>query len=120
MSCLLTLALAFSHTYPDLLYPCCVPFVCLLASLQLRTEVNKVMERARGEKLIGANLDACVYLNMDDVSDAQLRAALQEMACGEEEEGGGEEGNRVDSLKTVFLSSQVSRADGDFICREGK
>ena len=66
------------------------------------------MERARGEKLIGANLDACVYLSVDDVSDQQLRVSLQEMACGEEEEGGADEGNRVDSLKTVFLSSQVN------------
>lgn len=63
--------------------------------LTLRAEVNKVMEQARVGKLIGANLDAKVFLASDD---AQLVARFQEMTS---EEAG------VDHLRYLFLSSQV-------------
>lgn len=69
-----------------------------------------MMERARGEKLIGANLDACVYVTSE--SDA-LRAALLPWACNRDEGStepptGADDINRVDALKMIFLSSQVS------------
>ncbi|CAI5478796.1 unnamed protein product [Closterium sp. Yama58-4] len=94
--------------------------------IELRSEVNKVMERARMGKLIGANLDAAVYLHTpspslssallalsDSPASADASADARGVAAAEEEEreGSGQKGLKelqaVDSLRTVFLSSQV-------------
>ncbi|GJP68933.1 hypothetical protein CLOP_g25571 [Closterium sp. NIES-67] len=97
--------------------------------IELRSEVNKVMERARMGKLIGANLDAAVYLHTPSASLASTLLALSDSpasgngaaATGEAAaaaaaaaEGvqtsgakGAEELQAVDNLRTVFLSSQV-------------
>ncbi|XP_020589308.1 isoleucine--tRNA ligase, chloroplastic/mitochondrial isoform X2 [Phalaenopsis equestris] len=63
--------------------------------LELRNEVNKVLEVARGEKLIGSSLEAKVYLH---TSDAATNSRLQEM-CGAMHE--------ADSLHRIFITSQV-------------
>ncbi|OMO58313.1 Aminoacyl-tRNA synthetase, class Ia [Corchorus olitorius] len=63
--------------------------------LELRTEVNKVLEVARTEKLIGSSLEAKVYLHTSDVS---LASRLLEMCPA---------GNDADNLHRIFLTSQV-------------
>ncbi|WJZ86927.1 hypothetical protein VitviT2T_006340 [Vitis vinifera] len=63
--------------------------------LELRTETNKVLEVARGGKLIGSSLDAKVYLH---ASDASLAPRLQEMCSTN---------NDADTLHRIFITSQV-------------
>ena len=62
---------------------------------QLRTEVNKVLEVARTEKLIGSSLEAKVYLHTLDNSFA---ARLNEMSAAK---------NDADTLHRIFITSQV-------------
>lgn len=62
---------------------------------QLRNEVNKVLEVARSEKLIGSSLDAKVYLQ---TSDASLASRLFEMCAAN---------NDADALHRIFITSQV-------------
>lgn len=66
----------------------------------IRTEVNKVMEQARTEKMIGASLDAKVLLY---VQDAELRQQLQSLNPSDSLNGG----NHVDELRYLMLASQV-------------
>eukprot|EP01018_Ginkgo_biloba_P003494 Gb_29585 [translate_table: standard] len=63
--------------------------------LEVRTEVNKVLEMARAGKLIGANLDAKVYLYS---SDQNLLRRFQEMSVP---------GDDADKLQRIFITSQV-------------
>lgn len=71
---------------------------------EVRAEVNKVLEQARTEKLIGASLEAKVLLY---VPDTQLREKLAKMnpsdAVGE--------AMHVDELRYLFLASQVELLD---------
>ena len=62
---------------------------------QIRTDVNKVMEQARTEKLIGSSLEAKVLLA---VENPQLRELLQHYATSS---------NGVDELRYLFIASQV-------------
>lgn len=62
--------------------------------LQVRGLVNQKLEEARNGKLIGASLDAKVYLH---ASSAALQHDLVSM-CGS---------NDVDHLKRIVLTSQV-------------
>ncbi|CAN0900547.1 Isoleucine--tRNA ligase, chloroplastic/mitochondrial [Linum grandiflorum] len=74
--------------------------------LELRTEVNKVLEIARTEKLIGSSLEAKVYLH---TSDSSLASRLQEM-CGAS--------NEADALHGMFITSQaevVSKLEDEFV-----
>ncbi|VFR01130.1 unnamed protein product [Cuscuta campestris] len=64
--------------------------------LELRTEVNKALEVARAGKLIGASLEAMVYLH---TSDSKLAARLKEATC--------EPKTNADELKRIFITSQV-------------
>ncbi|WJI27875.1 isoleucine--tRNA ligase [Thermosynechococcus sp. B3] len=66
---------------------------------QLRLEVNKVLEQARAEKLIGSSLEAKVWLY---VADPQWRDRLAEMNPSDALSGNG-----VDELRYLFLVSQV-------------
>jgi isoleucyl-tRNA synthetase len=66
----------------------------------IRTEVNKVMEQARTEKMIGASLDAKVLLYIPDV---ELRQQLQVLNPSDSLS----EGNHVDELRYLLLASQV-------------
>ncbi|MBD0345169.1 MAG: class I tRNA ligase family protein, partial [Coleofasciculus sp. Co-bin14] len=70
----------------------------------IRTEVNKVMEQARSEKMIGASLDAKVLLYVPDV---ELRQQLQALNPTDRLN----EGNRVDELRYLLLASQVELLD---------
>ncbi|KAF9673295.1 hypothetical protein SADUNF_Sadunf10G0009300 [Salix dunnii] len=63
--------------------------------LQLRTEVNKVLEVARTGKLIGSSLEAKVYLH---TSDASLASRLHEMCTAS---------NEADALHRIFITSQA-------------
>ncbi|OMO59452.1 Aminoacyl-tRNA synthetase, class Ia [Corchorus capsularis] len=63
--------------------------------LELRTEVNKVLEVARTGKLIGSSLEAKVFLH---ASDATLASRLLEMCSAS---------NDADTLHRIFLTSQV-------------
>ncbi|KAL3685804.1 hypothetical protein R1sor_003826 [Riccia sorocarpa] len=72
--------------------------------LSVRDEVNRVLEQARIGKLIGASLEAKVYLH---TCDEELSRRLQAMT-------GSAEG--VDSLNRLFITSQaevVSKSDGE-------
>ncbi|KAL8484972.1 hypothetical protein ACS0TY_027326 [Phlomoides rotata] len=80
--------------------------------LELRNEVNKVLEVARTKKLIGSSLEAKVYLHTSDVT---LVSKLVKMSASDDD---------ADTLHRIFLTSQylidnkdkvwigVSRADG--------
>ncbi|KAL2464054.1 tRNA synthetase class I family protein [Forsythia ovata] len=63
--------------------------------LELRTEVNKVLEVARGKKLIGSSLEAKVYLH---AFDDGLAARLVDTCASE---------NDADTLHRIFITSQV-------------
>ncbi|MED6110314.1 Isoleucine--tRNA ligase, chloroplastic/mitochondrial [Stylosanthes scabra] len=63
--------------------------------LELRTEVNRVLEVARTGKLIGAGLDAKVYIYS---SDASLASQLSELC---------EAKNDADTLHRLFITSQA-------------
>ncbi|KAK8941569.1 Valine--tRNA ligase [Platanthera guangdongensis] len=63
--------------------------------LELRSEVNKVLEVARGGKLIGSSLEAKLYLH---TSDSATSSRLQQMCKAVHE---------ADSLHRIFITSQV-------------
>ncbi|XP_059632729.1 isoleucine--tRNA ligase, chloroplastic/mitochondrial [Cornus florida] len=63
--------------------------------LELRTEVNKVLEVARTGKLIGSSLDSKVYLH---TFDNDLAERLNEMCAAK---------NDADTLHRIFITSQV-------------
>jgi isoleucyl-tRNA synthetase len=66
---------------------------------QIRQDVNKVLEHARTNKLIGASLEAKVLLY---ITDAELRKTLAQMnPTGSNMQTG------VDELRYLFLASQV-------------
>jgi isoleucyl-tRNA synthetase len=69
----------------------------------IRTEVNKVMEQARTQKMIGASLDSKVLLS---VADSQLRKQLEALNPQDSLSG-----DRVDELRYLFLASQVEVLD---------
>ena len=71
---------------------------------QIRTEVYRVMEQARAEKMIGASLEAKVLLY---VRNSELRQWL----AAYNPEGSLREGNHVDELRYLFLASQVELLD---------
>jgi isoleucyl-tRNA synthetase len=70
---------------------------------QIRTEVNKVMESARTEKMVGSSTDAKVLLH---TTDAELKQRLQQL---NPDDSLGEQ--RVDALRYLFLASQVEILD---------
>lgn len=68
---------------------------------QIRTEVNKVLEQARADKMIGSSLEAKVLLC---VSDPKLRQQLQALNSKSSTNG-------VDELRYLFIASQVELLD---------
>jgi isoleucyl-tRNA synthetase len=70
---------------------------------QIRTEVNKVMENARTQKVIGSSLDAKVLLYL---ADADFKQELEAFNLGDSLSG-----NLVDELRYIFLASQVELVD---------
>jgi isoleucyl-tRNA synthetase len=65
----------------------------------IRAEANKVLEQARTEKAIGSSLEAKLWLY---IPDAALRQQLQTLNPTDSLQG-----NRVDELRYLFLTSQV-------------
>ncbi|KAJ3699150.1 hypothetical protein LUZ61_002855 [Rhynchospora tenuis] len=63
--------------------------------LQLRSEVNKVLENARAGKLIGSSLDAKVFLY---ATNSSTLAKLEKMCMAS---------NDADALHRIFITSQV-------------
>jgi isoleucyl-tRNA synthetase len=66
---------------------------------QLRTEVNKVLEEARVNKMIGSSLEAKVLLY---VADDQLRSSVKALNDSQ---------NGIDELRYLFITSQVDLLD---------
>ncbi|BAZ67213.1 isoleucyl-tRNA synthetase [Fischerella sp. NIES-4106] len=66
----------------------------------IRLDVNKVLEQARVEKMIGSSLEAKILLY---ISDAQLLSAIKSLEASNS--------NSVDELRYLFITSQVELAD---------
>ncbi|MEP0801128.1 isoleucine--tRNA ligase [Funiculus sociatus GB2-A5] len=71
---------------------------------QIRTEVNKVMEQARAEKMIGSSLEAKVLLY---IPNAEFRSLLQDLNPNSVLSTH----NGVDELRYLFITSQVELLD---------
>eukprot|EP00747_Dinoflagellata_sp_TGD_P030704 gnl/TRDRNA2_/TRDRNA2_134807_c0_seq1.p1 gnl/TRDRNA2_/TRDRNA2_134807_c0~~gnl/TRDRNA2_/TRDRNA2_134807_c0_seq1.p1 ORF type:complete len:1125 (+),score=210.26 gnl/TRDRNA2_/TRDRNA2_134807_c0_seq1:64-3438(+) len=71
--------------------------------LNVRGELNKVLEKARNAKLIGSALESQVYLQ---TGDAHLHELLASMTLS-----GSRASNGVDQLRYIFLTSQVHVLD---------
>jgi isoleucyl-tRNA synthetase len=69
----------------------------------IRTEVNRVLEQARTEKAIGSSLEAKLLLY---VADSDLKQWLQSFNPADSLQGNG-----VDQLRYLFLTSQVELVD---------
>ena len=65
---------------------------------QIRTEVNKVLEQARVEKMVGSSLEAKVLLY---IADEQLRSSVKSL----------NKSNDVDELRYLFIASQADLLD---------
>lgn len=74
----------------------------------LRDDVNKVMELARNDKVIGASLDAAAHIY---VPDKDIRAALRELENDEDMVYPPVKTNGVDDLRTALMMSQVNLVD---------
>jgi isoleucyl-tRNA synthetase len=70
----------------------------------LRDDINKMLELARGDKLVGASLDAATYLY---VPDASKRALLEPLVGDEQLISPPVKTNGIDELRTVLMLSQV-------------
>jgi isoleucyl-tRNA synthetase len=66
---------------------------------RIRGDVNKVLEQARVEKLIGSSLEAIALIYL---SDKELRAAIEPLNVS---------GNGIDELRYLFLTSEVQLLD---------
>nr|WP_242053433.1 isoleucine--tRNA ligase [Nostoc parmelioides] len=76
---------------------------------QLRTDVNKVLEQARVEKMIGSSLEAKALIYVKDTNSRNAIATLNP-----------EVGNGVDELRYLFLTSQVELLDAADKLQDGK
>jgi isoleucyl-tRNA synthetase len=79
----------------------------------IRTEVNKVLEQARTEKIIGSSLDAKVLLYVPDIEFRQQLAALNP-------QDSLSDGNHIDELRYLLLASQVELLDSPEALAEAK
>mmetsp|Transcript_24655 Transcript_24655/g.60532 ORF Transcript_24655/g.60532 Transcript_24655/m.60532 type:complete len:1048 (+) Transcript_24655:51-3194(+) len=74
----------------------------------VRDDVNKVLESARSDKLVGASLDAAAYVY---VPDEDKRKMLQALVGDEHLVVPAVKTNGVDELRTVLMLSQVHIVD---------
>ena len=76
----------------------------------LRDDVNKLLEGARIDKLVGASLDAaaCVY-----APDEKIREMLKKLDGDKELIHPPEKTNGVDELRTTLMLSQVNLVDSE-------
>lgn len=85
----------------------------------VRDDVNKMLEAARNDKLVGASLDAAAFIYVED--DAK-RAMLEKFVGDDHLVSPPEKTNGVDELRTALMLSQVhlvdSKADLDAACEE--
>lgn len=70
----------------------------------LREDLNKQLELARNDKLIGASLDAAAYIH---TSDERLAAVLNKLESDESIQYPPVKNNGVDDLRTIMMISQV-------------
>jgi isoleucyl-tRNA synthetase len=81
----------------------------------VRSEVNKVLEKARAEKFIGASLEAKVLLYLYPYSHPGEPETIQPNRLKEQliklNPQDSLSGNRVDELRYLFLASQVEIVD---------
>ena len=77
---------------------------------ELRDDVNKMLESARGDKLVGASLDAAAYVY---VADAEKRAILEPLVGDESLVSPPVKTNGVDELRTALMLSQVVLVDSE-------
>jgi isoleucyl-tRNA synthetase len=70
----------------------------------LREDVNKQLELARNDKLIGASLDAAAYIH---TSDKGIAAILNKLESDESIKYPPVKNNGVDDLRTIMMLSQV-------------
>jgi isoleucyl-tRNA synthetase len=70
----------------------------------LREDVNKQLELARNDKLIGASLDAAAYIH---TSDERIAAILNKLESDESIKYPPVKNNGVDDLRTIMMLSQV-------------
>jgi isoleucyl-tRNA synthetase len=71
----------------------------------IRNDVNRCIEKARNDKVIGASQEARVYLHS---SDSDLQAALLKYRGNDLQVREDENHNLVDDLRFVFIVSQVN------------
>lgn len=85
----------------------------------VRDDVNKMLESARSDKLVGASLDAAAYIYSEGESK---RAILEELVGDEHLIAPPVKTNGVDELRTVLMLSQVhvvsNKASIDSVCDE--
>lgn len=74
--------------------------------LKLRDDINKCMEAARQDGLIGASLEAAVYIHIPD-DQTKLKAILQGLQGDKDIIHPPQKTNNVDDLRFLLLSSQV-------------
>ena len=75
----------------------------------VRDDVNKMLEGARTDKLVGASLDAAAYLY---VADDEKRKTLENMMGDESLIIPPVKTNGVDELRTTLMLSQIHIVDG--------
>lgn len=71
----------------------------------LRDDVNKLLESARSDKLVGASLDAAAFVY---TSDEKVAATLEKLVGDESLISPAVKTNGVDELRTVLMLSQVN------------
>lgn len=76
----------------------------------LREDINKQLEIARNDKLIGASLDAAVFIY---TSDDGMAAVLRKLDSDESIKYPPVKNNGVDDLRTVLMISQVHLVKSD-------
>ena len=72
----------------------------------IRADVNKLLDQARTEKMIGSSLEAKVLLHIDKDKWPEVRKLLESLNPQDSLSG-----NRVDELRYLFLVSQVEILD---------
>jgi len=71
---------------------------------KLRNDVNKVLENARNQKLVGASVEAQVFIHSDD---EEMRVLLQKLKGDDMLLAVPENGNTVDDLRFILMVSGV-------------
>jgi len=74
----------------------------------LRDDINKLLELARADKLVGASLDAAAYIY---TSDEEVAATLAKLDGDENMLSKPIKTNGVDELRTTLMLSQVRLVD---------